>query len=192
MKDAYVKLCLLLSLLAIAPVAEAQLTYSYRYADTTVDPNLDPINYQRDSRLYRRQEVPIQNNRILGNGKHDKRHDKLMVCLYVGLVIVGIYLIKKSRGFIGVALMAGTLLYSNPDETAHEEAAQKKLYELGEKIGGAKQLFNFAIGEAIGLTKMLYTPSPYKDYYLFSVSRYPWGKGIGALGCVFIFENKKK
>ena len=157
MKDAYVKLCLLLSLLAIAPVAEAQLTYSYRYADTTVDPNLDPINYQRDSRLYRRQEVPIQNNRILGNGKHDKRHDKLMVCLYVGLVIVGIYLIKKSRGFIGVALMAGTLLYSNPDETAHEEAAQKKLYELGEKIGGAKQLFNFAIGEAIGLTKMLYT-----------------------------------
>ena len=193
MKNAYVKLWLLLSLLAIAPVADAQLTYSYRYADNTVDPNLEPrINYQRDSRSYRRQEVPLKDNRILDGGKHDKRHDKLMVYLYVGLVIVGIYLIKKSHGFIGIALMAGTLLYSNPDETVHEEAAQKKLYELGEKVGGAKQLFNFAIGEAIGLTKMLYTPSPYKDYHLFSVSKYPWGKGVGALGCVFIIENKKK
>ena len=193
MKNACVKWGLLLSLLAIAPVAEAQSTFSYEYADNTVDPNLAPrITFQRDSRSYRRQEAPIQDNRILDNGKHDKRHDKLMVYLYVGLMIAGIYLIKKSHGFIGVALMAGTLLYSNPDETAHEEAAQKKLYELGEKVGGVKQLFNFAIGEAIGLTRMLYTPSPYKDYHLFSVSKYPWGKGIGALGCVFIIENKKK
>ena len=129
MKNAYVKLWLLLSLLAIASVAKAQLTYSYRYADNTVDPNLVPrINYQRDLRPYLRQDAYLHDDRILDNGKHDKRHDKLMVYLYVGLVIVGIYLIKKSHGFVGVVLMAGTLLYSNPDETAHEAAAHKKLY----------------------------------------------------------------